>query len=350
MASQGLLHAQETADSHNGTAGLPSAPNPQQPRAPDGPQHSADAATLVGTVLDTNGAVVQSAHVQLTRVGAADTRSADTANDGRFSFEGLTPGQYKLTVSGSDMSTNVSSAIQINPGEFRIVPNVILRVSATTSSVTVTADKEELSVEQVQIAVQQRVFGVVPNFYSSFDWNAPPMLAKQKYKLGLRAAVDPVAFVVVGAIAGAEQYQNVFSGFGGGIEGYGKRYGATFANHVSAEFLSRALFPSIFHSDPRYFVMGSGSKKSRAWHAISSTFVTRGDDGSRKVNYSTILGELSSGALSNLYFPDNERGARLVYINGFSDIAGNAFDNLIREFVLNRFTSKAKMKQEGAQN
>lgn len=341
------LPAQQSEMAHSEVSELPSAPEPQQTlTAEAGSQEPATSGSIVGTVLDPNGAVVQAAHVQLKRADGTELGSIETGGDGQYAFHGLAPASYRLTISGPGMGSVSLPELKLKAGEFHIVPNATLAVSAATSSITVTADREQISQEQVQIAVQQRVFKVVPNFYSSFDWNAPPMLAKQKYVLGLRAAVDPVGFIVVGAIAGAEQYRNIFPGFGGGIEGYGKRYGATYANHVSAEFLSRALLPAIFHADPRYFVMGTGSKKTRAWHAVSSTFITRGDDGSRKINFSTILGELGSGALSNLYFPENERGARLVYINGFSDIAANAFDNLIREFVLNRFTSRAKDKQK----
>ena len=80
----------------------------------------------------------------------------------------------------------------------------------------------------------------------------------------------------------------------------------------------------------------------RALHAIGSTFVTRGDDGSRKVNFPEILGVFSAAALANTYFPKQERGVNLVLVNGFGDLGGDILDNLIREFVLNRLTTRAK--------
>jgi len=222
-----------------------------------------------------------------------------------------------------------------------IVPNVILGVAAATTTVTV-MDPATASVEQVKIAEQQRVLKVFPNFYSSFDWNAPPMLPKQKYRLTTRTLIDPVTFITTGAVAGAEQYENIFPSFGGGLEGYGKRYGAAYATHASGELLTRAIFPSVFHTDPRYFIMGHGSTKARAEHAIASTFVTRGDNGARKLNFPEILGVFSAAALSNTYFPAKERGASLVLVNGFGDLGGGMLDNLIREFVLNHLTTRAK--------
>jgi hypothetical protein len=70
--------------------------------------------------------------------------------------------------------------------------------------------------------------------------------------------------------------------------------------------------------------------------------MTRGDDGSRKVNFSEILGDFSAAALSNLYFPEAERGGNLVLINGFAALGGDMLDNLIREFVVNHITTRAK--------
>jgi len=70
--------------------------------------------------------------------------------------------------------------------------------------------------------------------------------------------------------------------------------------------------------------------------------ITRGDDGSRKINFAQILGGFSAAALSNAYFPEKERGVNLVLINGFGDLGANVVDNLIREFVLNRLTSRAQ--------
>jgi hypothetical protein len=237
------------------------------------------------------------------------------------------------------MSIFTSTEIPLHADEFRIVPPVTLSVTGGTTSVTVTENKEELAEEQVRIAVQQRIGGVIPNFYSTYDWNAPPMEAKQKFQLSIRSIIDPVSFLTVAGIAGAEQYKNVFPAYGGGIEGYGKRYGAAMANHVSGTLLSRAVYPSIFHQDPRYFYKGKGSIRSRALYAISAAVIARGDDGRWKPNYSHVLGNFSAAAISNLYYPASDRGASLTVLNGLAATGADAVGNLIREFVLERITS-----------
>jgi hypothetical protein len=199
----------------------------------------------------------------------------------------------------------------------------------------------------VQIAVQQRVGGVIPNFYSSYDWNAPPMQAKQKFQLSFRSIFDPVSFLAVAGVAGAEQYKNVFPAYGGGIEGYGKRYGAAFANHVSGTLLGRAVYPSIFHQDPRYFYKGKGSIRSRALYAIAAAVIARGDNGRWKPNYSKVLGNFSAAAISNLYYPASDRGASLVLLNGLAGTGADVVSNLIREFVLKGITSHVPKGENG---
>src|SRR5215469_18804151 len=237
------------------------------------------------------------------------------------------------------MITFTSSQITLGAGEFHILPPVALSISPVNASVTVSGNNKKLSEEQVHIAVQQRIVGVIPNFYSSYDWNAPPMLAKQKFQLSIRSIVDPVSFLSVAGVAAAEQYQNVFPAYGGGLEGYGKRYGAALANHVSGTLLGRAVYPSLFHQDPRYFYKGKGSIGSRALYAISAAVVARSDDGQWKPNYSRVLGHFSAAAISNLYYPSSDRGGSLIVFNGLAGIGGDALANLIREFVLKRFTS-----------
>jgi len=180
---------------------------------------------------------------------------------------------------------------------------------------------------------------VIPNFYSSYDWNAPPMQAKQKFQLSARSLIDPVSFLTVAGIAGAEQNRNIFPAYGSGIEGYGKRYGAALANHVTGNLFAKAVYPSMFRQDPRYFYKGTGSGASRAFYAVSCAFLTRSDSGRRVPNYSHILGGFTAAAISNLYYPESDRGASLVLFNGLADIGTDAAANLVREFVLKGITS-----------
>lgn len=321
---------------------LPDAPGvaigtSQQPIA-DAPAHNSG--TVSGTVVDQNGAEIQSAQVALETPSGEVVRSGQSGGDGEFTFTGLPPGDFKLVVSGPGWGTYTSPDIQLQAGDFRIVTNIVLPLTAS-AVVHVTADREELAQEQIHVAEQQRVLGVIPNFYSSYDWNAPPMQAKQKFQLSIRSLIDPMEFVAVGATAGYEQHAGIFPAYGTGAEGYAKRFGAAYANNFSAEFLANAVFPSMFHQDPRYFYKGQGSTGSRVLYALSSAVVARGDHGRREPNYSFILGSFAAGGISNLYYPEADRGAKLTLFNGLADIGGHAGADLLREFILKRLTTRA---------
>jgi len=325
---------------------LPEAP---QPRGLAAGQNSASqepgTANASGTVLDKNGNVVKAAEVTLSGL---TVQTVESGEYGQFKFTGLGPGVYKLTVTAPGMKTFTSRRISLNTGEFRILPTVVLSIAPVSTTVVVNAGtKEQLSEEQMHISVQQRIGGVIPNFYTSYDWKAPPMLAKQKFQLSLRSLVDPVSFVSVAGLAGVQQYQNAFPDYGGGMQGYGKRFGAAMGNHLSAVLLGKAVYPSIFHQDPRYFYKGRGSIRSRVLHAISSAVIARGDNGHWQPNYSRVLGHFSAAAISNLYYPPASRGGSLVVYNSLAGIGENAVANLIREFLPKSFTSHAPKEASG---
>ncbi|MGH9326714.1 MAG: carboxypeptidase-like regulatory domain-containing protein, partial [Terriglobia bacterium] len=157
---------------------------------------------------------------------------------------------------------------------------------------------------------------------------------------------DPVSLLAVGATAGIEQANNSFAGYGGGPAGYGKRFAAALGTRLISGFASRAVFPSIFHQDPRYFYQGSGSVRSRLIHALSWAVIVRGDNGRAMPNYSSLLGDLTAGALSNLYYPPANRGVGLLFTNFGISIAGRAGEAVAEEFLLKRFTTHVPGKRK----
>lgn len=337
----GVCAAQEP--DHKDLVRLPDAPRPQGiSERQNSASQQAGTANVSGTVLDKNGNVVKAAEVTLTDSTGSAARRAESGDYGQFKFTGLKADVYKLTVTAPGMKAFTSRRISLHAGEFRILPTVVLSVAPVSTTVVVNAGtKEQLSKEQLHISVHQRIGGVIPNFYTSYDWKAPPMLAKQKFQLSLRSLIDPVSLVSVASLAGVQQYQNAFPDYGGGMQGYGKRFGAAMANHVSAVLLGKAVYPSIFHQDPRYFYKGRGSIASRVLHAISSAVIARGDNGHWEPNYSRVLGHFSAAAISNLYYPLANRGGSLVVYNSLAGIGENAVANLVREFLPKSFTSHA---------
>jgi hypothetical protein len=262
--------------------------------------------------------------------------------NGSFQFPGLKPGTpYYVTISAEGFAKWTSPAVALNPGQFVILSDVKLRILGGVTSVTVYSSTEQIAVEQVRIEEQQRVLGFIPNFYVVYDHNAVPLTTKLKFSLALKAETDPVTLAGIGFLAGVYQAAD-HTDYRQGAAGYGQRAGALYANGFTDIMIGGAILPSLLHQDPRYFYQGTGTNKSRALHALSSPFIAKGDNGRWQPNYSSIGGDLASGAISNAYYPSTNRGPGLVFQNALVTSAGRMVNGLIQEFILRKFTPSAK--------
>jgi hypothetical protein len=295
-----------------------------------------ESASMSGTVLDVTGGTVAGSEVTLKGIGGPE-RTLVTGADGKFVFHELSAGSYVITVQAKGFQDYTSARFTLAAHQDLQIPSIVLSVAMSSAAVVV-RPTDVIAAEQMKAEEKQRILGVIPSFYTSYIWNAAPLNTHQKFSMAARDTFDPVDFIGVSITAGIEQARNIFPGYGQGAEGYGKRWGATFADGVTSDILSRAAFPALFHQDPRYFYQGSGSAWSRIGHAVSYAFVARSDRGRLMPNYSYFLGEVCSGALSNLYYPASDRGAGLVFTNAAIGLAGRAGENLLREFVFKRFT------------
>jgi hypothetical protein len=69
--------------------------------------------------------------------------------------------------------------------------------------------------------------------------------------------------------------------------------------------MTEAIYPTVFHEDPRYFRRGSGGAWSRLGSAVGQIFWTHTDSGHRQFNLSEMIGNSTSVAISTAYYPDN---------------------------------------------
>jgi hypothetical protein len=261
--------------------------------------------------------------------------------DGRFSFADVPPGVFRLTVSAAGFATQTLSDV-LAAGEPSLLPPIRLTLVVGAVGVNVTAPLVEIAEQQIQQQERQRILGVFPNFRVSYLPDAVPLNSRQKFQLTWKTVADPIRFLAVGAVAGIQQARNDYSGFGGGPEGYAKRYAALYATILTGSLISNVVMPTVFRQDPRYFYKGTGSTSSRVSYAVSRAVVRKGDNGTWQPDYSRILGHLASGAISNFYYPaEDRRGIRLTLWNTALGIGGAAAGNLMQEFVLRRLTTHA---------
>ncbi len=277
----------------------------------------------------------------MSRDDATAPRETTTAADGTFSFSGVAAGAYHLAITATGFAAQTYSG-KLAEGEAATVPQITLAVASSNTQVQVVVSRVELAEDEIKVQEKQRVLGVFPNFYVSYDPHAVALTPKQKFQLAYRTSIDPVTFVLTGAIAGAQQAQNDFSGYGQGAQGYGKRYGAVYADTVTSNFLAGAVFPSIFKQDPRYFYKGTGTVRERLMYAISMAVICKGDNGKWQPAYSIVLGNLASAGISNAYYPASDRGASLVFENTAIGIGATAAANILQEFVIRKLTPSQK--------
>jgi hypothetical protein len=297
--------------------------------------------SISGTVVDPSGAAVAGAHVVLTRDDKSPKQEVISGDDGQFSFASIAPGPFQITVTSELFTTQKTSGI-LHSGESLVLPQIVFALATEMTQVQVTVPRVEIAAEELKVEEKQRVFGVIPNFYVSYIPNAAPLASKQKFQLAWRSTIDPVNFVLTGAIAGVQQADNTFSGYGQGAQGYAKRYGASYADFAIGTFIGSAILPSLLKQDPRYFYKGTGTVRSRVFYALANSVICKGDNGHWQPNYSSILGSLAAGGISNAYYPaQNRDGAGLTFENALIGIGETAATNLLQEFVIRKLTPNA---------
>ena len=299
------------------------------------------ASSITGTVVDSSGAAIADARLVLSYDDASAPRETNSSADGTFTFVGVPAGSYHIAITATGFAAQTYSA-KLADGEAAMVPQITLSVASANTQVQVVVSRVELAEDEIKVQEKQRVLGVFPNFYVSYDPHAVALTPKQKFQLAYRTSIDPVTFVLTGAIAGAQQAQNDFSGYGQGAQGYGKRYGAVYADTVTSNFFAGAIYPSVFKQDPRYFYKGTGTVRERVLYAISMAVVCKGDNGKWQPAYSEILGNLTSAGISNAYYPASDRGAALVFENTAIGIGTTAAANILQEFLIRKLTPSQK--------
>ncbi|HXW91248.1 MAG TPA: carboxypeptidase-like regulatory domain-containing protein [Terriglobales bacterium] len=294
----------------------------------------------MGTVVDSNNDTIPNATVVLQNP-VGDPLTVVTKDDGAFAFHDVTPGiAYPITVAAEGFA-EWSSAVTVEPGQNTTLTDIKLRIVAAHRAVTVTYSSKEVAAQQLKVEEQQRVLGFIPNIYVTYEPHPEPLTAKMKFHLTYKGLTHPTFFAFEALWAGVEQGAHT-TDYRLGARGYGERFGANLASGASEGLFANAILPSLLHQDPRYFYRGSGTKASRAWHAVLAPFVCQGDNGETQPNYSQMGGSLISAALSNTYYPASQRGPGLVLTNFGTSMGLHVALGLAQEFILSKFTSKGK--------
>lgn len=195
-----------------------------------------------------------------------------------------------------------------------------------------TADRTIPNPQPAPQQTEKRLFGIVPNYRT-----APtpavykPLTTRQKFSLATNDAFDRGTFLLAAAFAGQGQLTNANPSFGQGMKGYGHYFITSYADWAIGDYMTEAVFPVMFHQDPRYFRQGTGSGWSRLKHAVGQIFWTRTDSGGHAFNISEVGGNAAAVAISQSYYPDqrsaSQAGGKLAI-----QIGVDMSSNIVKEF------------------
>lgn len=158
-----------------------------------------------------------------------------------------------------------------------------------------------------------------------------PMTGHEKLRHYLRTTYGPASWGYTAFTAGVSQANGTVNQWGGGMEGYGKRYGSSFGQ--------RAIYRSIWqglgylaHEDPRYFRSNQSGIWSRSFYAAKQSFISHKDSGGTRIGYTKIIGAFGAGTISRQWYPDSYHTASDYVTAGFISLGWNMAKNTFNEF------------------
>ena len=153
-----------------------------------------------------------------------------------------------------------------------------------------------------------------------------------KLRLAIRRILSPSRFVATAVSAGLSQASDssLNRGYGGGFDGYLKRFVSHNAFLASKDLVGTFALATLLDQDPSYQTSAHRSVWKRVGHALASSVVTRSTNGGVTVNASNLGGTAAAAGLANLWHARQDRGAEETLARfGF----GLAADAVVRLFV-----------------
>ena len=178
------------------------------------------------------------------------------------------------------------------------------------------------------------IFWVVPAFKVDYGKGFKPLTTKEKFNQWARGAYDPLGLGAGAVEAATLEYSSTdgFCGYGPGWGGYGKCFGSLELDANVSSFTGDFALAAWWHQDPRYFRLGQGSVGRRLWYAVERVFVTYNDSGHTVFFSSALTGTAVAAGVSNLYYPQKDRGFSHSLSRAALDLGNTALYNAAAEF------------------
>jgi hypothetical protein len=209
--------------------------------------------------------------------------------------------------------------------------------------------QQERAKRELEAAEKQRMLGVVPMFNVQSNRNAAPLSSKQKFQLFFKSSTDWYVFAITGIDGEISLLGQEYPSYGEGVEGFAKYWGAAYADTFDGNLWGNAILTSWWKEDPRYYRMGHGKFIKRAAYSAITTVWCKRDKGTWGPNYANVAGNFIGGAISNIYYPADQRGVGLTFGRGASVTYEGIVGAEIAEFwpdIAQHFMKKKQQKQD----
>jgi hypothetical protein len=215
--------------------------------------------------------------------------------------------QQSAGTTGTEQSAQAQQATgagQSTPPQQATPPQQTTPPAQTTppSQTTPSKDKKDQKADDPDNPKNDRLFMVVANYATvEHPTVITPLTVKEKFKMGAEDAFDTYSIPLAAVLAAIAQAKNDDASWGQGWLPYGKRLAAGYGDTVIGSFMTTGVFPSILHEDPRYFRLGTGTKRARSWYALKRILIIRNDRGGNEFNFSEFGGNATAAGISLTY-------------------------------------------------
>ena len=166
------------------------------------------------------------------------------------------------------------------------------------------------------------------------DEIAGPLTPGDKLKLSVISRITLSEAGTTLFYAGISQLGNTRPHYGTDSGAFGQRLGAFAIKQTTQSIFAYGIYASLFHDDPRYYIMGRReSIKRRAIYSATRLLITRKDDGTAAFNWPKLAGIASATALTNAYYPAEDRGVGNTFIGFANSLGTSVLNNEIHEFI-----------------
>lgn len=161
-----------------------------------------------------------------------------------------------------------------------------------------------------------------------------------KLKLAVMSRLTASDVASTAFSAGWSQMRDSAPHFGTDSGAFGERLGALALKQTTQSIFSYGIYASLFHDDPRYYVMGRQKNVPlRALYSASRLVIAQKDDGTAAINWPKLAGIASTTALTNAYYPARDRG----FANGASAFGVSLFTSVLNNEIHEFFGDGLRM-------